>query len=79
MRNNARLLCAFLQLWRKLFPRAEISFIEFDVQCAEKYRGAIEQDAGGTLYAGDQANKTLMAKVVADAQKEGLYDIIIDE
>ncbi len=68
-----------LQLWVKLFPEGEISFVEYDKACAEKYRAAIEEKAGGMLYAGDQSDSALLAEVVADAEVKGRYDIIIDD
>ncbi|GAB4818003.1 hypothetical protein N2152v2_005049 [Parachlorella kessleri] len=68
-----------LELWRKLFPRATISFIESDVECAEKYKQSVEREAGGTLYMGDQKDAKLLAKIVADAHQAGQYDIIIDD
>ena len=72
-------IAAWLQLWRRLFPRATISFIESDVKCAEKYKQSIEREAGGTLYMGNQANLTLLARIVSDSHQTGQYDIIIDD
>lgn len=52
-------------MWRALFPKGRISFMEFDKACAEKYRTAVEKEAGGKLYPGDQADPALLKKVLS--------------
>ncbi len=59
--------------------------MEYDKACADEYRAAIEKEAGGTLYAGDQADSVLLAEVVADTytyaytEAQGRFNIIIDD
>ena len=56
--------CACMQLWQRLFPKAQISFIEGDGACAEKFRSVIEA-TGGRLYVGLQADAAAIAQVTA--------------
>ncbi|KAL4448222.1 hypothetical protein ABPG75_005441 [Micractinium tetrahymenae] len=67
-----------LLLWRRLFPRAAISFIEIDAQCAEKLRTDIEA-TGGRLYIGPQAEPATVAPVLTDAASLGPFDLIVDD
>lgn len=58
-------------------PRAKLVYLEYDADCASEWRSRIE-DAGATLYVGDQANQTLLRQIVLQEQVKGL-DIIIDD
>lgn len=66
------------QLWKALFPRAAVSFIEFDGPCAEGFRAQIEA-TGGQLFIGPQADGAVMAAAVEAGQKAGGYDLIVDD
>lgn len=68
-----------LQMWRLLFPNSKISFIEYNIECAAKFKTEIEMATGGTLYPGRQENETLLADIVSDARSSELYDVIVDD
>lgn len=67
-----------LQLWKRLFPHAAVSFIEVDAPCADKFRADIEA-TGGRLYTGPQAEPATIAPVLADAAAIGPFDLIVDD
>lgn len=66
------------QLWTEFLPNSEISFVEFNAVCAEKYRDTIEREGRGRLYVGDQANVTFLNSIVDD-QGEKVFDVIVDD
>ncbi|KAI7846177.1 hypothetical protein COHA_000347 [Chlorella ohadii] len=70
---------ASLKIWRALLPCANISFIDYDAACAEKYKTQIESEGGGRLYIGSQDDPKLLAQIVADAQAAGGFDMIVDD
>ncbi|PSC75746.1 hard-surface induced 5 [Micractinium conductrix] len=68
-----------LRLWQRLFPKAQISFIEGDGACAEKFRSVIEA-TGGRLYVGLQADAAAIAQVVEHATStQAPFDLIVDD
>lgn len=68
-----------LQMWRLLFPNSKISYLEYNFECAAKFKTDIERATRGTLYPGRQENETLLAEIVADAKSSELYDVIVDD
>ena len=65
-------------MWTTYLPNSELSWVEYNATCAEVYREIIEQQGGGKLYVGDQANVTFLNTIIAD-QAGQLYDVIIDD
>ena len=62
----------------RILPNSEISFVEYNADCAEKYRDTIERKAHGKLYVGDQADVTFLKSIVDD-QAGKQFDVIIDD
>jgi len=60
-------------MWTTYLPNSELSWVEYDATCAEVYREIIEQQGGGKLYVGDQANVTFLNTIIADhwARRDG--------
>jgi hypothetical protein len=70
---------ASLNLWRALLPCANISFVEYDAECANKYKSQVEMQGEGRLYIGSQDDPKLLAEIVADAKAAGGFDMIVDD
>jgi hypothetical protein len=62
-----------LLLWRKYFthPETEISYLEYDRPCAEKFRDKLNK-----IFIGDQADFKLLEQV---GKEGGPYDLIVDD
>ena len=69
---------ACLQLWTEYLPNSEISFVEYNAACGEKYREIIQREGRGNLYIGDQANVTFLKSIIDD-QAGRVFDVIIDD
>jgi hypothetical protein len=67
-----------LKLWRALFPRAAVSFIEYHANCAKEFQADIEA-TGGRLFTGSQADPKVLGAVVGWASRIGGFDLIIDD
>ena len=59
-----------IPVWREFLPKVKLSILEYDGDCAEKFRSKVEQ-----LFIGDQSD----FKVLKEVAKGGPYDIIIDD
>lgn len=70
---------ASLKLWRALLPCSNISFIEYNAECANNYKAEVETEGGGRLYIGSQDDPKLLAQIAADAQAAGGFDMIVDD
>ncbi|EFN54136.1 hypothetical protein CHLNCDRAFT_135522 [Chlorella variabilis] len=44
---------ASLKLWHAFLPCAKISFVEYDRECAVKWKDSVKKEAGGKLYIGN--------------------------
>ena len=56
--------------WQEYIPNIEISYLEFNAGCAEKFRDKLKN-----LLVGDQSDFELLKK----AEVSGPYDVIIDD
>ena len=57
-------------LWNEYFPNASLSILEFDKNCAERFRSKVKN-----LYTGDQSDFNVLKQV----SQSGPYDVIIDD
>ncbi len=64
-------------MWSEFLPQADLIYLEYDEECGEEWRPKLEA-MGTTLYVGDQADKTLLRRIVNDQITEGI-DIIVDD
>eukprot|EP00887_Chlorella_sp_A99_P000455 scaffold17.g455.t1 len=70
---------ASLSIWRSYLPCSNISFLEYDRACAEKFKESIEREAGGRLFIGSQDDPALLADVAQYAKTFGGFDLIVDD
>lgn len=59
-----------IRIWREYLPNAYLSILEFDGECARKFRNQVDQ-----VYVGDQSS----FRVLRHIGKKGPYDVIIDD
>lgn len=59
-----------LLLWNEYFPKASVSILEYDRECAEPFRSQVKN-----LYIGDQSDFNVLEEVGTG----GPYDVIIDD
>ncbi|KAK3288873.1 hypothetical protein CYMTET_3667 [Cymbomonas tetramitiformis] len=68
-----------LDLWTRYFtnPLVEITFIELDAQCVQRFGEQIYKNGKKvSVVAGDQANVSLLAEVT---RRYGPFDVVIDD
>ena len=59
-----------LLLWKEYIPSGTITYIEFDRDCAEKFKDQVDN-----LYIGDQSDLEFLKEV----EQTGPYDVIVDD
>ena len=59
-----------LLLWKEFIPHAIINFMEYNRECAEKFR-----DKVNNLYIGDQSDFDFLKEL----EQAGPYDVIVDD
>ena len=59
-----------IPVWRDFLPKVNLSILEYDGNCAEKFRSKVEQ-----LFIGDQSD----FKTLKEVAKGGPYDVIVDD
>ena len=59
-----------IPVWREFLPKVKVSILEYDGNCAEKFRSKVEQ-----LFIGDQSD----FKTLKEVAKGGPYDVIVDD
>ena len=57
-------------LWKEYLPKASISILEFDAECAQRYVSQVNK-----MFYGDQSN----FQVLTEVGKFGPYDVIVDD
>lgn len=62
--------------WLEFLPGVELYFIEYDAECAEKYK---HKTANAHVFTGDQADVAFLTQFSTDVTKNGLFDVIIDD
>ncbi|KAF7563234.1 hypothetical protein G7046_g892 [Stylonectria norvegica] len=62
--------------WLEFLPGVELYFIEYDAQCAEKYK---HKTTNARVFTGDQADTDFLAQFSMNATEDGLFDVIIDD
>jgi hypothetical protein len=60
-----------LELWKVYFPKITLHMLEYNRDCAEKFRSKVDK-----LYIGDQSNPSFLNSVGEDAK---YFDIIVDD
>jgi hypothetical protein len=65
---------ASAQIWRQMFPNADIYFVEYDENCVRKWQSHITS-LNIQVFIGSQSDIVLLKQVIAN----GPYDIIIDD
>lgn len=66
---------ASARIWPKLFPKAEIYFLELDGACVQKWKAELDA-LGITALVGSQSDVTVLKNTVIPA---GPFDVIIDD
>jgi hypothetical protein len=60
--------------WLEYFPNVDLYYIEYNAECAEKWKA---KTSGATIFAGDQADRAFLRKFIQESG--GDFDIIIDD
>ena len=60
-----------IPIWKELFSKINISVLEYDEECANKFKNKVNN-----LYTGDQSNLQLLDRI---GQEVGPFDVIVDD
>ena len=60
-----------IPIWKELLPKANISILEYDAECASKFKNKVNN-----LFTGDQSNLQLVDRI---GQEVGPFDVIVDD